>query len=63
MNRVYPYAERESWMSLAAVYKESFIRDVVCVCVCVCVSDKFILVSATWHPGKEKHLDLELKKN
>ena len=29
MKRVCPYAQRESWLSLAAVYKESFICEVV----------------------------------
>jgi len=42
-----------SLCSLAAVYKESFIREVVYVW-------EFILLSATWHLGKEKQLDLEL---
>ena len=56
MNRVYPYAERESGLSVAAVNKESFVREVVYVW-------QFILLSATWHLGKEKQLDLELKKN
>ena len=31
MNPVYPYTQRESGLSLAAVYKESFIREVVYV--------------------------------
>jgi len=38
MNRVYPYAERDSGLSVAAVYKESFVREVVCVCVIVYTS-------------------------
>jgi len=28
MKRVYRYAERDSGLSVAAVYKESFVRDV-----------------------------------
>ena len=31
MNRVYPYAQRDSGLSVAAVYKESFICEVVYV--------------------------------
>jgi hypothetical protein len=31
MNRVYPYAQRESGLSLAVVYKEYFIHEVVYV--------------------------------
>jgi len=31
MNRVYPYTVRDSRLSLAAVYTESFIREVVYV--------------------------------
>jgi hypothetical protein len=43
-------------LSVAAVYKESFVREVVYVW-------SFLLLSATWHQGKEKQLDLELTKN
>jgi len=46
ITRVYPYAQRESGLSLAAVYKESFICEFVYVW-------QFILLSATWHLGKE----------
>jgi len=36
---------RSEWcgLPLAAVYKESFISEVVCVCVCVCVRDSSYL--------------------
>jgi len=43
-------------LSVAAVYKKSFVREVTYVW-------QLILLSATWHQGKEKQLDLELKKN
>jgi hypothetical protein len=49
---------RDSGLSLVAVYKESSIREFVCVIV--------ILLSATWHlvkDVKDKQLDLEPKKN
>ena len=58
MNCVCPYVQRDSGLSLAAVYKECFVCEVVCVC-----DSSRILLSATWHLGKEKQLDLKVKKN
>jgi len=49
-------SEEKCILSVAAVYKEPFMREVTYVWW-------LILLSATWHQEKEKQLDLEPKKN
>jgi len=59
LRKINPYlslCSGEEWVCLWLQSKESSVREVVYVW-------QLILLSATWHQGKEKQLDLELKKN